>query len=66
MIIGKNAERNRLILKRRLIDGIKYETLAEEFQMSVKQIQRIVYKCEGIIYSKCKEIVYERANPGSN
>lgn len=29
-IVGKNGERNRAILKRRLIDGITYEKIAEE------------------------------------
>ena len=43
-IVGRNAERNRAILKRRLIDGICYEPLAEEFSMSVRQIKNIVYK----------------------
>jgi len=37
-------EKHRAILKRRLCDGICYEPLAEEFDMSVRQIQRIVYK----------------------
>lgn len=37
-------ERNRNILKRRLIDGICYEPLAEEFDLSVRQIKNIVYK----------------------
>ena len=35
-------ERNRKILKRRLIDGICFEPLAEEFDLSVRQIQSIV------------------------
>lgn len=39
-------ERDRNILKRRLIDGICYEPLAEEFDLSVKQVKRIVYKNE--------------------
>lgn len=43
-IIGKNAERNRAILKRRLIDGIYFEPLAEEFDLSIRQTQNIVYK----------------------
>lgn len=43
-------ERNRRILKRRLIDGICYEPLAEEFEMSVVQIKRIVYKSEDILF----------------
>jgi hypothetical protein len=53
-IIGKNAERNRKILKRRLIDGICYEPLSEEFDLSVQQIKNIVYKYEKIIFSKIK------------
>lgn len=50
-IIGKNAERNRKILRRRLIDGICYEPIAEEFDMSVSQIKNIIYKCEEKIFS---------------
>ena len=42
-------ERNRQILKRRYIDGICYEPLAEEFGMSVRQIKNIVYKSEQIL-----------------
>lgn len=41
-----HSERDRKILKRRLIDGICYEPLAEEFDMSVRQIKNIVYKTE--------------------
>jgi hypothetical protein len=37
------SERNRAILKRRLLDGIGFEALAEEFDMSVRQIKNIVY-----------------------
>lgn len=35
-------ERNRSILKRRMLDGLTYEKLAEEFDMSVRQIKKIV------------------------
>lgn len=45
-IIGRNGQRNREILKRRLIDGITYEKIAEEFDLSDKQIKNIIYKCE--------------------
>lgn len=41
-----HSERDRRILKRRLIDGICYEPLAEEFDMSVRQMQNIVYKAQ--------------------
>lgn len=37
-----HSERDRGILKRRLIDGIRYEPLAEEYDMSRAQIVRIV------------------------
>lgn len=43
-IIGKDAERNRAILKRRLIDGITFERLAEEFELSVRRTKTIVYR----------------------
>lgn len=39
-----HSERDRAIMKRRLIDGITQEKLAEEFDMSVRQIKRIIYK----------------------
>ena len=37
-------ERNRAILKRRLIDGVCFEPLAEEFDLSVRQTKTIIYK----------------------
>lgn len=42
-------ERYRDILKRRLLDGITFEKLAEEFDMSVQQIKSIVYKTQNKI-----------------
>ena len=45
-ITGRNAERNREILYRRLADGIKFEPLAEEFGLSVRQTKDIVYSCQ--------------------
>lgn len=44
------GERDRRIMKRRLIDRICYEPLAEEFDLSVQNIRRIVYKNEEIIF----------------
>ncbi len=49
-IVGKNAERDRRIIYRRLIDGICFEPLAEEFDMSVRQIQNIVYKSQEKVF----------------
>lgn len=40
------GERNRAILKRRLIDEICFEPLAEEFDLSVQQVKNIVYKSQ--------------------
>lgn len=45
-------ERNRAILKRRLLDGICYEPLAEEFDLSDRQVKNIVYKGEAIIFRR--------------
>lgn len=42
-MIGPNAERDRRVLSRRLFDGITYERLAEEFDLSVRCVKRIVY-----------------------
>lgn len=49
-IVGRNAERNRMILKRRLIDGVVYEKLGEEFDLSTQRIKDIVYKSQNILY----------------
>ena len=40
------GERARAILKRRLIDEICYEPLAEEFDISVSQLKRILSKSQ--------------------
>ena len=53
-IIGRNAERDRAIIYRRLIDGLTYEALAEEFDMSVMQIKRIVYKTQEKLFRHLK------------
>ena len=49
-IIGRNAERDRRILKRRLFDGITYDCLAEEFDLSVRQVKNIVYRREDELF----------------
>ena len=41
---GPHEERNRAILKRRFVDGICFEPLAEEFGLSVRQTKNIVAK----------------------
>ena len=49
-IIGRNAQRDRQVLKDRLIDGLTFEVLAEKHDMSVRQIKRIVYKTQEILF----------------
>ncbi len=39
-------ERDRKMLKRRFIDRIKFEPLAEEFGLSVRQTQNIIYRAQ--------------------
>ena len=46
------SERDRKLLKRRLIDGIIYEKLAEEFNLSERQVKNIVYKSQDKIFNK--------------
>lgn len=46
-----HSERDRQILVRRLVDGITFERLAEEFEMSDKQIKRIVYKLQEQLFN---------------
>ena len=47
-------ERDRKILKRRMIDGICYEPLAEEFDLSVQRVKAIVYKGKDKIFKHIK------------
>ena len=45
-----HSERDRMLLKRRLIDGICYEPLAEEFDLSVRQVKNIIYKTQEKVF----------------
>ena len=45
-----HSDRDRRILHRRLVDGICYDALAEEFDMSVRQIKTIVYKAQVVLF----------------
>ena len=42
-------ERDRMILKRRLLDGITYEMLAAECNLSTQRVKSIVYKSQGYL-----------------
>lgn len=43
-------ERDRLILKRRLLDSITFDQLSDEFYLSPQRIKAIVYKAEEKLY----------------
>lgn len=45
-----HSERDRALMKRRLIDGITQEKLAEEFDLSVRHVQRLIYKLQEKIF----------------
>lgn len=48
------SERDRQILKRRLLDGICYEPLAEEFDLTDKQVKNIVYRLQCKLFKHIK------------
>lgn len=49
-INGAKGDRNRQLVSRRLFDGLTFEELAEEFDLSPKQARNIFHKCEDIIF----------------
>lgn len=49
-------ERDRSILKRRLLDGICFEPLAEEFDLSVRRTKSIVYKNEDRLFKVMEKL----------
>lgn len=46
------SERDRQILRRRLLDSVRFEELAEEFALSVRQTKKIVYSGEDRVFDK--------------
>jgi len=46
--------RDRAIMKRRLCDGIIYAQIAEEFDLSDRQVKRIVYRLQDKIFRHLK------------
>ena len=50
IILRRHSQRNREVLKRYLLDGIPFEPLSEEFGLSVRQVQNIVYKTQEILF----------------
>lgn len=51
-VIGyANCQRDRQILKRRLLDGMCFEPLSEEFGLSCRQTKDVVAKAQDILFS---------------
>ena len=44
------SERDRNIIKRRLLDGLTYKELQEEFNLSIDRLKRIIYKGQNKIF----------------
>lgn len=45
------SERDRKLLKRRYLDCITYEALAEEFDLSTQRVSEIVYKSRDQLFN---------------
>ena len=51
-----HSERDRAILRRRLIDGIGFEKLGEEFGLTDRRIKTIVYRCEKELFENIEPL----------
>lgn len=51
---GLHAERNREMLKDRLINGMLYEPLAEKYHLSVRATQNIIYRASEQLFKHVK------------
>lgn len=47
-------ERDRAMLKRRLLDGVCFEPLAEDFNLSVQQAKTIIYRASERLFKHIK------------
>jgi DNA-directed RNA polymerase specialized sigma24 family protein len=50
-----HSERDRRILERRLIDGVTFERLSEEFGLSPSQTRTIVHRCESVLFKHMRK-----------
>lgn len=48
------SERDRAMLKRRLIDGLTFDELSDEFYLSRRHTIRVILKAESRLFSKIK------------
>lgn len=51
---GLHAERNREMLKDRLINGMLFEPLAEKYNLSVRATQNIIYRASEQLFKHVK------------
>ena len=51
-----HSERDRRLMERRLIDGVVIEKLAEEFELSVSQVKRIILRESDILFRKIEKM----------
>ena len=51
---GRNAKRNREIFRMSFIDGVPQEQIAEQYDMSTRQIQNIIYACQRQLFPHLK------------
>lgn len=51
---GLHAERNREMLKDRLINGMLFEPLAEKYNLSVRATQSIIYRASEQLFKHVK------------
>lgn len=49
-IRGRNSDRNKKIMKDRLIKGLLFKELEEKYHLSLRSVQKIVYKCQEQIF----------------
>jgi DNA-directed RNA polymerase specialized sigma24 family protein len=45
-----HSERDRAVLKKRLIDGYTFERISELFDLSVRQTKNIIYGAEQVLF----------------
>ena len=48
------SERDRAMLKRNLLDGRTYEQIAEQFDMSTRQVARLIPKLQEKLFRRIK------------
>lgn len=49
------SERDRAILKDRLLNGLRFEPLAEKYDLSVQHTKNLVYKAQTRLFAKIRQ-----------